>query len=50
MTRNTVMESILIQMADPTKDNGQMESSTEKDFSSHHKELKEKEFGTRVKE
>jgi len=50
MTRNMVMEFIPIQTAAPTKDNGKTESNTEREFSSLLKVLKDKEFGTKVKE
>jgi hypothetical protein len=50
MIRSTVMEFTLIQMADPTKANGKTANNMEKEFSSHHKVLKDKEFGTKVRE
>jgi hypothetical protein len=50
MTRNMVMEFIPTQTADPTKASGRMVSNTVREFSSLLKELKDKEFGTKVRE
>jgi hypothetical protein len=50
MIKNTVMEFTPTQMADPTKVNGKMESNTVREFLSLLKVLKDKEFGTKVRE
>ena len=50
MTRNMDMVFILIQMVDPTKDNGKMGSNMVKEFSLLHKELRDKESGMKVRE
>ena len=50
MIKNTGMESTHTQMVDPTKDNGLKGNSTVKGFSKHRKALKERVYGTKVRE
>ena len=50
MTKKKVMESTLTQMAGHTKVIGKTESNMEREYLSHHKAPRDKEFGMKAKE